>query len=498
MTTKTKAPAKAKQAKSLSTKPVNYEAFIDRKRQIGDARGFEPIWLPDFLIDFQTALCDWSIRKGSGALLADCGMGKTPMQLVWAQNVLRHTNRPVLILTPLAVAEQTAREAAKFGIDAHVSRDGKNVSGIVITNYERLHYFDCNDFAGVVPDEGSILKSYAGATRKAVTRFMSKMQYRLICTATAAPNDYIELGTLSEALGELSYTEMLKRFFKYLDDKGQKQEKRIQEESEAIIEGNQSYYKKLAFRVSQTIGQWRLRHHAVTDFWRWVASWSRACRMPSDVGFDNGKFVLPPLEEREHVVATNSPPPGMLFSAPAIGMHAERQERKRTLTERCEFVSDLVNHDKPAVVWCHTNDEGNRLEKEIRGAEQIAGCTPDERKIEIYEAFASGELKKLVIKPKIGAWGLNWQHCAHVVTFASHSHEQYYQLVRRCYRFGQQNPVRVDEVATEGEVRVLANRRSKARRADAMYQAIIEQMNSSIRVERDNPYTKQVEIPSWL
>jgi hypothetical protein len=329
---------------------------------------------------------------------------------------------------------------------------------------------------------------------------MSKLPYRLLCTATAAPNDYVELGTSSEALGELSHSDMLKRFFKMLDDKGQKKERRDQADAEAIIEADPNYYKKLAYRVAQTIGQWRLKHHAVEHFWRWVASWARACRMPSDLGFgfDDDGFILPPLHERDHVINTQTTPPGKLFSVPAVGLGEEREERRRTLDERCEFAAQLVDHDRPAVVWCHMNDEGNRLEEVIPGAAQIAGRTPDERKIELYEAFASGELRVLVIKPKIGAWGLNWQHCSDVVTFASHSYEQYYQSVRRCWRFGQQNPVRLDVVATEGEVRVIENMRSKAKKADAMFTALVKYMNEATTIERDNPYTNKSEVPTWL
>jgi hypothetical protein len=479
---------------------MDYAAFIHRKSQCGEQRGFDPVWIPDFLFPFQRDLMTWAIRKGRAAILADCGLGKTAMQLVWAENVARHTNGRVLVLSPLAVGRQTIREGEKFGVSAFHSNDGKFPSSarIVVINYEKLHLVDTSDYIGVVCDESSILKGLGGSTRKRLTRFLSKTPYRLFCTATAAPNDWVELGTSSEALGELSHSEMLKRFFAQLDDKGQKRELKKQHEAESLIAADPSYYKKLAFRVSQTIGQWRLRHHAVTHFWRWVASWAKACRMPSDLGYDNGSFVLPPLNENDHVIAPKSPPPGRLFTMPAFGMHEERQERKRTLTERCEFVAGLVDHKDSAVIWCHTNDEGDRLADMIGDAEQVAGKTPDEKKVELYEAFASGSLKKLVIKPKIGAWGLNWQHCNHVVTFASHSYEQYYQSVRRCWRFGQTRPVRLDVVATEGEESVLVNMRSKAKKAEAMFAALIEEMNNATRIQSENIYTNKVEVPSWL
>jgi superfamily II DNA or RNA helicase len=477
---------------------VSYTEFINRKRQSGSQSGFEPIWLPDSLFPFQRHCVEWAIRKGRCALLEDCGLGKTLQQLVWGENVVRHTNKPVLILTPLAVSQQTVREAQKFDIDARISQDGTVHPNITVTNYERLHYFDPNDFAGVVPDEASIMKSWSGATQKRVTRFLCKMPYRLAATATAAPNDYIELGTLSESLGELSFTEMRKRFFQQLDDKGQKKERKEQDQAERLLAADPNYFRKLAYRVAQTIGQWRLRHHAIIPFWRWVASWALACRMPSDLGFSDDGFILPPLNEVDHILKPATPPPGMLFSMPAFGMKEERAERKRTLRERCDFVANLVNHPDPAVIWCHGNEEADELERTIPGARQIAGRTPDGEKIELYEAFASRELLKLVIKPKLGAWGLNWQHCAHVVTFPSHSYEQYYQSVRRCWRFGQKKPVRLDVVATDGELRVLGNMRQKAEKAEIMFTALVAEMNQATRVEREDIYTNQMEAPAWL
>lgn len=478
--------------------PPTYDEFLHRKIHEGAEHGFEPLWMPSQLFDFQQSLVTWAVRKGRAAIFADCGLGKTAMQLTWAENVTRHTDRPVLILTPLAVAAQTVREGEKFGIECHRSSDGSIPGQIVVTNYERLHLFNSQDFAGVVCDESSILKAFSGCTRKAITRFMSKKPYRLLCSATAAPNDYTELGNSSEALGELSYSDMLRRFFAQLDDKGQKREEFLIKSAEAMLEANPSYYRKLAFRVSQTIGQWRLKHHARDHFWRWVASWARACRKPSDLGFSDEGFILPPLEERDHIIAASTPPEGMLFALPAFGLAEEREERKRTLEERCDYAAQLVDHDQPAVIWCHTNAEADHLESIIPDAEQVAGRTPDDRKVELYEAFSAGTLRVLIIKPKIGAWGLNWQHCAHVVTFASHSYEQYYQSVRRCWRFGQLRPVVLDVIATEGEARVLANMRAKAERADQMFETLVRQMNDALAIKRTNDYTAQPQLPPWL
>jgi hypothetical protein len=287
-------------------------------------------------------------------------------------------------------------------------------------------------------------------------------------------------------------------FFKYLDDKGQKRENRLQAEAENLIYYDTSYYQKLAYRVSQTIGQWRLKHHAVRSFWQWVSSWAKACRMPSDLGFNDGSFVLPLLNEQDHIVSAIEPPPGYLFNLPAVGLHQERQERKRTIIERSEYIANLVNHDGPAVIWSHMNDEADMLEKIIPDAKQIAGRTPDERKLEIYESFANGSLRVLVIKPKIGAWGLNWQHCNHVVTYVSHSYEQYYQSIRRCWRFGQKLPVQLDVVATDGERNTLINMRKKAERAKIMFESIIKEMNMAKTINSINIYTDQVRSPSWL
>ena len=472
---------------------IDYAAFLERKSQLGQNAGFEPLFMPDFLFPFQRALTTWAIQKGRAAIFADCGLGKTPMQLVWAQNVVEKTCKPVLILTPLAVGQQTVREATKFGMEARQSRDGKVAARITVTNYEQLHKFSPDDFAGVVCDESSILKHFTGATQKQVTRFMTKLPYRLLCTATAAPNDYTELGTSSEALGELNYSEMLHRFFRQLDDKGQKMELKKQANNEKAAK----HFQRLAFRVSQTISQWRLKNHAHEHFWRWVCSWAKACRKPSDLGFSDAGYVLPELIERDHVVQPRTAPDGYLFTLPALGLQEERDERRRTMKERCELVASLVDHGRPAVVWCHMNSEGKELAKTIKGAKEIAGATPDEEKEEIYEAFESGELLKLVIKPKIGAWGLNWQHCNHVVTFASHSYEQFYQSIRRCYRFGQKLPVTLDIVSTEGEVGVRKNMMRKKHQAEVMFQELVRHMNAAQRVERENKHNKPMEQPIW-
>ncbi|MBP9131438.1 MAG: hypothetical protein KBF50_14315 [Steroidobacteraceae bacterium] len=454
---------------------TEYQRYIESKSQAGADSGFEPIWLPDCLFDFQRSLTEWAIRKGRAAIMADCGLGKTPMGLTWASNVARHTRKPVLYLTPVAVAPQTIREAEKFGVEARHSRDGSSAGHVVVTNYEKLHLFESSDFGGVVCDESSILKSFAGERRGQITAFMRKVPYRLLQTATAAPNDYIELGTSSEALGYMGHMDMLNRFFK--NDLNNSAQGRMRGE----------------------VIKWRLKGHAELPFWRWVCSWARAIRHPSDLGFDDRAFILPTLQEVEHLVDAHSLADGMLFALPAVGLKEQREERRRTVQERCEQVAALVNGTgQPALVWCHMNDEGDMLEKLIPDAVQVSGADSDDRKEERLTAFADGKARVLITKPKIGAWGLNFQHCNHVTFFPSHSYEQYYQAVRRCWRFGQTRPVKVDIVTTEGERGVIRNLQRKSDQADAMFSRLVAEMNQALAIERTNNMTKPVEVPAWM
>lgn len=461
-----------------------YRQFIANKAQYGKDSGFEPKWIPSFLFDFQRALVEWACRRGRSAILADCGLGKTPMLLTWAENVARKTAGRVLILTPLAVASQTVAEGEKFGIEVIRSKDGSvKGSGIYVTNYERLHHFNSSDFIGVVCDESSAIKNFNGKRKAEVTEFLRLLPYRLLCTATAAPNDYIELGTSSEALGELGYMDMLSRFFK----------------NDQNTCDTKTLHRRPPSHGGPKAAGWRFKGHAETPFFQWVSSWARACRKPSDLGFSDERFVLPPLIEQEHIVEARTLADGWLFSMPATNMQEEREERRRTITERCEKAAELViGTGRPAVLWCHLNPEGDLMRKLIPGSEQISGSTPDDRKEELYEAFSSGQLKDLITKPKIGAWGLNWQHCNHVVTFASHSYEQYYQSVRRCWRFGQEHPVTVDLIATEGERGAKENMQRKSANSDRMFTLLVKHMNDVLRINRSTDYTKKVEAPSWL
>ena len=459
-----------------------YATFLDHKTQLDGMAGFDPIWMPDFLFDFQKALTDWAIRKGRAAIFADCGLGKTPMQLVWAENVRRQTGKPVLIVTPLAVSFQTVAEAGKFGIAAARSQDGKVAAGITVTNYDRLHHFDPADFGGTVCDESSAIKSFDGERRLLVTEFMRKQRYRLLCTATAAPNDYTELGTSSEALGYLGLMDMLNRFF--------------------VNDGNTSdtkgRYRGFHAPRAWSGPGWRFKGHAEEPFWRWVASWARAMRKPSDLGFEDNGFRLPALEHRQHTIEARTRPEGTLFDLPAFGIHEERVELRRTIHERCEAVRDLLEGAERAVAWCQLNQEGDLLTRLIPGAVQVSGSDDPDDKESKLAGFTRGEVRVLVTKPIIGAWGLNWQHCNRMTFFPSHSYEQYYQAVRRSWRFGQKRPVIVDIVTTEGGAAALANLQRKANQADHMFDALVAHMQDAMTVRRGTTYEKPVEVPAWL
>jgi len=455
-----------------------YKEFLESKSQNTVYDGFKPIIIHDFLFDFQKVLVEWAVEKGKAAIFADCGLGKTPMQLAWADNVLRHTNKPVLIVTPIAVGYQTIREGEKFGIECKKSHDGSPTGNITVTNYERLHLFNPSDFSGVVCDESSILKNFDGKRKAVVTEFLRTIPYRLACTATAAPNDYIELGNTAEALGEMGFMDMLSRFYKN--------------------DNNTSDTRRRWSTTGGSAPKWRFKKHAEVHFWKWVASWARALRKPSDLGFDDDGFVLPDLITRETTIKVSRRFDGQLFVRPALSLPEQREERKITITERCEEVARKVQGNFSAVVWCHLNEEGDLLEKIIPDSKQVSGSDSEEKKEEIFIAFQSGQLRVLITKPKIGAFGLNWQHCSHITFFPSHSYEQYYQAVRRCWRFGQKNKVEVDIITSEGELSVLKNLQRKSDAADKMFDYLIKFMNDSIKIDNLQTYSNQMEVPSWL
>lgn len=454
---------------------MNYSTFLANKAQLADSGGFEPEGLPSHLFDYQANLVEWAVRKGRGGIFADCGLGKTPMALAWAEQVYRHIGKPVLFLTPLAVGFQIVTESEKFGHDAALSRNGEVAAPITITNYEQLDKFNWNDFGGVVCDESSAIKSFDGSRRAEVTEFMRRIQYRLLGTATAAPNDYIELGTSSEALGYLGYMDMLTRFF---------------------VNDNRSVSSRGRDMGGKAI-EWRLKGHAAEPFWRWVSSWARAIRKPSDYGYSDGDHHLPRLVVRETKVDANRPADGTLFDVPAHGLREEREENRRTLIERCEAAAAKLLGADRAVAWCHLNDESALLTELIDGAVEVIGSDTADAKEEKLAAFTRGEIRVLVTKPAIGAWGLNWQHCHRMTYFPSHSYEQWYQSIRRCWRFGQRHQVEVDVITTEGGSRVLANLQRKADQADRMFSALVEHMNQARAIDAHN-YNTELEVPAWL
>lgn len=449
-----------------------YADFVRQKSQIGGEHGFEPSFIHPKLYDFQSHLVDFACRQGRGAIFADCGLGKTPIQLTWAHNVTRRENKPVLIIAPLMVSLQTVEEAAKFDLPAVRILDGKlpPSAEIVTTNYERLANFDPNDFAGVVCDESSIMKNFDGARRSEITEFMKRVRYRLLCSATPSPNDYIELGTSSEALGYLGYMDMLAMFFKNDED---------------------------SLHPMSMGSQWRFKTHAQRDFWRWVCSWARATRKPSDLGYDDGPFKLPELIEREHVV-DSVVRCGDLFALPSTNLREEREERRSTILQRCERAAQCLEGADSAVAWADLNAEADTLLEMMPGAMQVKGGDPDEKKEEIFTAFRRGELKRLVTKPKIAAYGLNFQFCNRTTIFANHSYESYYQAVRRFWRFGQTRSVTVDMITTESLSGVTKNLKRKGEQADAMFSMMVAQMNESLGLKRLTEHKVMQHQPVWL
>jgi hypothetical protein len=348
---------------------------------------------------------------------------------------------------------------------------------LTVTNYEQLHRFDPDTFAGAVADESSAIKAFDGKLRKQVTRFMSKMHYRLLATATPSPNDYIELGTSSECLGVMTQSDMLGFFF------------RPTENMRHTVLKEDDFWNHL---------KWHFKPHSEQPFWRWVSSWARAIRNPADLGFDGSRFQLPPLEYVHHIVDAPFIPEGELFPRPAISLHEQRIERRRTVAERCDRVGELVKHNRPAVIWCHFNEEGDYLEKCIPGSVQVAGRHSDDVKEDRLNAFSTGKCRVLITKPKIGAWGLNWQHCGDITCFPSHSYEQFYQAVRRCYRYGRRDPVTVHIVSAEGESGVIGGLSRKQEKAERMFRSLVAHMNNSLEMYSQDHHVRQIALPAWM
>jgi hypothetical protein len=444
---------------------ATYQEVINRKmiRPIQD--GFKADLSSTALYPFQRELTEWALMLGRAAIFADCGLGKSPMQLHWADQVVNHTGGNVLILAPLAVAEQTVREGKKFGIEVHHGRTGDKCK-ITVTNYARLQHYSPSDFAGIVCDESSIIKNQSGEMRKAITAFMREIRFRLLCTATPSPNDYMELGTSCEALGVMRYHEMLSMFF---------------------------------FHDAGDTSQWVLKGHAESAFWRFVASWARAVRYPSDLGFDDELFKLPELKMEQHTIKSK-PQDGRLFVVEALTLDDQRAERRETIDERCDMVAKIANaNSEPFLAWCSLNTESEQLCNRINGAVEVCGGDDDDDKAEKMLAFSAGKIRCIVTKPSIAGFGMNWQHCNQMSFFPSHSHEQFYQCLRRCWRFGQTRPVTVHIVTSEAERAVLENMNRKEKAAKHMMDQIVSHMSEFYKSGKTtyNPM-KKMEIPQWM
>ena len=457
-------------------KIITYPEFLEAKKHSTIDYGIKPIWFPDGMFDFQKYVTDIGIRKGRYAEFLDTGTGKTLIELTIAANYAMATNKPVLIVTPLAVAEQHLREAEKFGIeDVEHTKDGKYKKKIILINYERLHYLDANDFDCVILDESSILKNYKGIIRNNITTFLKKVKYRFLLTATPSPNDYIELGTSSEAIGDLGYLEMLQRFF-------------------ANNENN--------IRPQEIATKWYLKPHAENDFFNWVSGWSISMRKPSDLGFSDDKFTLPELITKHNYIkndrnwSVNGQP--LIFGQIAKTMTEVRQEQKMTIENRCEKAVELASKHDTTVYWCNFNDEGKLLQQLDKNSYQIEGSMKLEKKEELLLAFSQGEIKKLITKPKMTSFGLNWQHCNHTVYFPTWSYEQYYQSIRRFWRFGQTKPVTCDLVLSDGQKRVIDALLFKTEKAIQLFDKLnLTLKNSGLKI-KSQCFTKEINKPKFV
>lgn len=446
---------------------MNYDDFINSKKHTTNNFGFEPLWYPKCAFDFQKHIINKATLKGRVGIFADTGLGKTLMLLSIAKNVILKTNKRVILLTPLAVAFQFLDEAKKIGVDdIEYSKDGRFTKKIVICNYERLHYFNSNDFECVILDESSILKNFNGQIKNQITSFIKKVPYRFLATATPSPNDFIELGTSSEALGYMGYMDMLGTFFKSTQN---------DVDSNNINIGN----------------KYRLLPHAEKAFFQWVNSWSIMVKSPSDLGFDDSKYKLPELITNNHIITHNNHfEMGSLIPIIAKTMTEVKLEQKITEQQRCFKAIELAK-DKTSVYWCNTNNESAILKANDKEAVEIIGSQSIEQKEEILKAFADGQIKRLITKAKMTGMGLNWQHCNHSVFFPTWSYEQYYQAIRRFWRFGQKNDVIVDLVLSEGMTRVMEALQQKTEKAKELYKNLVDNVNEQYV---DTKVSKQVDF----
>lgn len=450
---------------------MSYLDFLQSKKRKPQAKGFEINDDWHYLWDWQRDIVAWAIRQGTAALFEDCGLGKTRQQLAWADSISKHTGGNVLVVAPLAVADQTQKEGAQCGITTHICRHQRDCKpGINITNYEMVHHFDRSFFDAIVLDESGILKSYSGKYRQSLTEFADTIPYRLCCTATPAPNDLIEIVNHAEFLGVLRGKEIVARFF--------------------IQDGN-------------TTHKWRLKGHASKDFYRWMGMWARAVRKPSDLGYCDNGFNLPSLHIHKHMVDGHVSD-GYLIPIVANTLQERQQARRESMCARVDAIADIANNTPdPVIVWCDYNAESEALKKAIGGAVEVKGSDTSDHKISAMSGFSNGTHRVLVTKPSIAGFGMNWQHCA-MMCFAglSDSFEQYYQAIRRCYRFGQTRPVHVHIACADTEEAVINNIMRKQKDAEEMMYQLVKHMNDGLsgRNQSDDFYHRNggLEMPKWI
>lgn len=450
--------------------------FLESKKLADVPTGFEvgESLLGKYLKPFQRVLVKWALRRGRAALFCDTGLGKTIMQLTWADLVACQNDKPVLILAPLSVAHQTVREGKKFNIDSQYLRQASNdMQGIIVTNYEMMDKFDLRQFAGIVLDESSILKAHDGKTRDAIIESSKLVPYRLSCTATPSPNDYMELGNQAEFVGVMSREEMLAMFF--------------------IHDGGDT-------------AKWRLKGHGEIKFWQWLSTWAAVVRKPSDLGFDDSEYELPTLIMHEHVLPDESAMDGFLFNPAASGLNEQRKAKRASMESRIQGVASLVNEsDDSWLIWCQLNDESDLLEKSINGSVAVSGSDSIEFKEKSMDAFSDGSLKNLISKTSICGFGMNWQHC-HNMVFAGidNSFEALYQAIRRCWRFGQTQPVHVHLFLSESEQPILENLKRKEQQHNEMSARMVQHMHEfmkkeifGMKQEKTEYQRKVIETPKY-
>lgn len=455
---------------------TRYEKFLQDKRHTSGNFGFDPVYIPEMAFDFQEYIISRAVKKGRIGVFADTGLGKTLMEISIAYNVIKKTNKRALILTPLAVAFQFILEAEKMGIDdIEYSKDGMFKKGIVICNYERLHLFNSKDFEAVILDESSILKNFEGKIKNQINSFVKKIPYRFLFTATPSPNDFIELGTSSEVLGYMGYMDMLTKFFK----------------------NNQNSVDS----TNRNIGEkFYLKPHAEKSFFAWVNQWSIMIKKPSDLGFSDDRYLLPELIINKHVVKNQSlidiNGQVQMFTPIAKSMTEVRYEQTQTVVDRCERAAILAN-GKTSVYWCNLNSESSELKRLDHDAVEIIGSMSIDKKEDILVNFAKGNIKRIITKAKMTGMGLNWQHCNHSVFFPTWSYEQYYQALRRFWRFGQTKDVTIDLVVSDGQQRVLDTIQQKTEKAIKLHALLTENVNETF-IDIKKEFSKDIVKPKFI